>query len=148
MIQISATDRRSHLSQFIDSPLSDSLDHWTIISSLDSRRKIVKITTSRSQSRPSLRICPSRWAPTTYHYRDELLFEYQDHKTMDRSPGSVVICSVTRLGDFLKFLATKFQVKEAQMIGNFFGYFEKPHSYLKTALATFWATFGKKMGYF
>ena len=67
---------------------------------------------------------------------------------MDRSPGSVVICSVTRLGDFLKFLATKFQVKEAQMIGNFFGYFEKPHSYLKTALATFWATFGKKMGYF
>ena len=30
------------------------------------------------------------------------------------------------------------------MIGNFLGYFEKPHSYVKTALATF----GKKLGYF
>ena len=30
------------------------------------------------------------------------------------------------------------------MIGNFLGYFEKPHSYVKTALATFWATFGEK----
>ena len=29
------------------------------------------------------------------------------------------------------------------MIGNFLGHFEKPHSYVKTALATFWATFGK-----
>ena len=29
------------------------------------------------------------------------------------------------------------------MIGNFLGFFEKPHSYAKTALATFWATFGK-----
>ena len=45
--------------------------------------------------------------------------------------------SVTRLGDFWKFLATKFLAKEAQMIGNFLGYFEKPHSYAKTALATF-----------
>ena len=29
------------------------------------------------------------------------------------------------------------------MIGNFLGYFEKPHSHVKTALATFWALFGK-----
>ena len=29
------------------------------------------------------------------------------------------------------------------MIGNFLGYFEKHHSCVKTALATFWATFGK-----
>ena len=47
------------------------------------------------------------------------------------------------IGRFLKFLTTKFQAKEAQMIGNFLGYFEKPHSYVKTALATFLATFGK-----
>ena len=33
------------------------------------------------------------------------------------------------------------------MIGNFLGYFEKPHSYGKTDLATVWVTFGK-MGYF
>ena len=26
------------------------------------------------------------------------------------------------------------------MIGNFLGYFEQPHSYVKTALATFWST--------
>ena len=29
------------------------------------------------------------------------------------------------------------------MIGNFLGYFEKPHSYVKTAMDTFWATVGK-----
>ena len=29
------------------------------------------------------------------------------------------------------------------MIGNFLGYFEKPHSFVKTALATLRATFGK-----
>ena len=28
------------------------------------------------------------------------------------------------------------------MIGNFLGYFEKPHFYLSTAASTFWATFG------
>ena len=28
------------------------------------------------------------------------------------------------------------------MIGNFLGIFEKPHSYVKTEVATFWATFG------
>ena len=51
--------------------------------------------------------------------------------------------SVTRLGDFCKFLATKFIVKEAQLIDNFLGYFEKPHSYVKTQSANFWATFAK-----
>ena len=53
---------------------------------------------------------------------------------------------VTSLGDFWKFLAIKFLAKEAQIIGNFLDYFEKLHSYSKTALATFWATF-EKMGY-
>ena len=42
------------------------------------------------------------------------------------------IDSVTRLGDFFKVL------------GNFLGYFEKPHSDVKTALASYWATFGEK----
>ena len=37
----------------------------------------------------------------------------------------------------LKVLARIFLAKEAQMIGNFLGYFEKP------AFSTFWATFGK-----
>ena len=38
--------------------------------------------------------------------------------------------------------------KEAQIIVDFFGYFEKPYLYhIKTALATFWATFGEKFGY-
>ena len=45
---------------------------------------------------------------------------------------------VTRLGDFCKFLATKFLAKVAQMIGNFLGNFEKPHSYVKTAVAIVW----------
>ena len=34
------------------------------------------------------------------------------------------------------------------MIGNFLGYFETPHPYVKTALATFWATFGKNWATF
>ena len=53
-----------------------------------------------------------------------------------------------QIGRFLKFLATKFQSKEAQIIGNLLGYFEKPHSYVKTALATFWATVGKNLATF
>ena len=48
-----------------------------------------------------------------------------------------------RLGDFLKFLATRFLAKEAQNYWQLLGYFEKPYSFVKTALATFWATFGK-----
>ena len=34
------------------------------------------------------------------------------------------------------------------MIGNFLDYFENPHSYVITALVTFGATFGKKLGHF
>ena len=34
------------------------------------------------------------------------------------------------------------------MVGNFLGYFEKPHFYVKTALATFKATFGKNWATF
>ena len=49
---------------------------------------------------------------------------------------------VTRLGDFWKYSATKFLAKVAQIIGNILGYFEYPHSYVKTAVATFWATLG------
>ena len=48
--------------------------------------------------------------------------------------------SVTR---FLKFLAAIFLAKEAQMIGNFLGNFEKINSYVKPALATFWAALWK-----
>ena len=44
---------------------------------------------------------------------------------------------VTRLANFLKILATKFLAKEAQMVGNFLGLFEKPLSYVKTALPNF-----------
>ena len=32
-----------------------------------------------------------------------------------------------QIGRFLKLLATKFLSKEAQIIGNFLGYFEIPH---------------------
>ena len=49
---------------------------------------------------------------------------------------------------FWKFLATKILAKEAQIIGNFLGYLEKPHSYVKTALATFCTSFGKNWATF
>ena len=54
-----------------------------------------------------------------------------------------LVVSVTRLGNFFKLLARKFLAKEAQMIVNFLDYFEKTHSWVKTALSTFWSTFGK-----
>ena len=46
---------------------------------------------------------------------------------------------MTRLGDFLKFLATTFLAKEAQMIGNFLGYFEN----LTLMLKLHWLIFGQ-----
>ena len=44
-----------------------------------------------------------------------------------------------QIGRFLKVLGDKFSNKG---ISNFFGYFEKPHSYVSTAAATSWVTFG------
>ena len=42
-----------------------------------------------------------------------------------------------RIGRFLKFLVPKFLTQVAQKIGNFWGYFVKPLSYVNTAVATF-----------
>ena len=47
-----------------------------------------------------------------------------------------------QIGRFLKVLGNKISSKSSQIIGNFLGYFEYPHSYVKTAVATFWATLG------
>ena len=53
-------------------------------------------------------------------------------------------CSVTRFGDFLKFLATNVTLKLAQIFVNFLGNFEVSHSYRKnTILITFWVSIGK-----
>ena len=50
--------------------------------------------------------------------------------------------SVTRFDNFWKLLVTKYLAKVAQIISNFKGYFEKPHSFVKTNVATSWVTFG------
>ena len=50
--------------------------------------------------------------------------------------------SVTRLGDLLIIRETKKSAKVAQMIGNFLGYFEKPHSYVSIAASYFWGKLG------
>ena len=39
-------------------------------------------------------------------------------------------------------MVTKFLTNLAQIIGNFLCYFEKPHSYVKTGVATSWVTLG------
>ena len=57
-----------------------------------------------------------------------------------------MVVSVTRLGDFWKFLATKFLAKEVQIIGKFLGYFEKP--LMKKCIGYFLHIFWKKLGYF
>ena len=51
--------------------------------------------------------------------------------------------SATRLGDFWNFFSTKFIAKEAQMIGNFLGYFQKT-TLITTELAAFRAIFWGK----
>ena len=66
--------------------------------------------------------------------------QYNSDIACDPEMGS--IRSVTRLGYFLKFLVTKFQAKVAKIIGYFLEFFEKSHSYVKTAFATFKASFG------
>ena len=56
--------------------------------------------------------------------------------------------SVTRLGDFRKFLVTKFLTKVAQIICNFLGYFEKPHYHVgKNCCGYFFGNFEKHKGY-
>ena len=63
------------------------------------------------------------------------------------SPGESVCykimkLSVTRLGDFSKFLATNFLTKVAQTIIDIWDNFEKNHNFLsQPVVATFWATF-------
>ena len=47
-----------------------------------------------------------------------------------------------QIGRFWKLLVTKFLSKVAQIIGNFLGYFEKSHSFVKNYAATSWVTFG------
>ena len=54
--------------------------------------------------------------------------------------------SVTRLGDFWKFLGTKILAKEAQMIGNFLGYIEKTSLLCKNCIVYFLDDFWKKLG--
>ena len=49
--------------------------------------------------------------------------------------------SVTKLGDFLKFLVTNYLQKVAKTCGDFLGLSEKHHFQVKTVVATFWATF-------
>ena len=50
-----------------------------------------------------------------------------------------------QIGPFLKILSDNFLTKVAQKIANFFGYYVKPRTYVKTFVATLWAfleTFG------
>ena len=54
--------------------------------------------------------------------------------------------SVTRLGDFWKFLETKLLTKVAQNVGNFLGYFENQNHV--TTAASIFGQFLEKIGYF
>ena len=45
-----------------------------------------------------------------------------------------------QIGRFLKFSATIFLTKVAQILGYFLGCFEKYHFKIKTAVVSFWAT--------
>ena len=53
----------------------------------------------------------------------------------------LIIACVNRLGDFLKFLRTKFLAKVAQIFSNNFWLFWKMELFMSTDLKTFWAFF-------
>ena len=59
--------------------------------------------------------------------------------------NSFVGISVTRLGNFWKFLATIFVTKVAQMIWNFLGNVEKPYSYEQNCCCHFLGNFWKQL---
>ena len=77
----------------------------------------------------------SCWSPTFTKYL------YDSHKTQSLIQTVIFLCffvsSVTRLGDFWKFLATKFVAKVAQTIGNILGNVEKPYSHVKNCCCYF-----------
>ena len=56
--------------------------------------------------------------------------------------------SVTRLGDILKFRMKYFVSKVAQMYSDFWAILKNIPFQIKTALATFWAIFGKNWATF
>ena len=57
--------------------------------------------------------------------------------------SSFLIISVTRLGDFWKFLATNFLTKVTQIFGNFLGYCEKHYFVSKNSCGSFWGIIWK-----
>ena len=54
----------------------------------------------------------------------------------------MVRVSVTRLGDFRKFLVSKFITKVAQIFRDFWAILKRVIFKVKTSVATFWASFG------
>ena len=66
---------------------------------------------------------------------------------MSRS-GRGVVNSVTRLGDFWKFLVTNFITKVAKVLGDFLGFLERQHFKVNNAVVTFWVNFWLNFGYF
>ena len=52
--------------------------------------------------------------------------------------------SVTRLDDFLNLSMTNFLSEVVKMFDDLLGYFERHHFLSKTAVDTFWATFGNE----
>ena len=67
------------------------------------------------------------------------------------SLGYALIQSITwhsdqcdQIGRFFKFLVTRFLTKVVKMFGGLLGYFERHRFLSKTAVDTYWATFGKK----
>ena len=55
------------------------------------------------------------------------------HRQVNAKTTMWEISSVTRLGDFVKFLVTTFSFKSAQIFGDFCGYFEKHYLKIKTS---------------
>ena len=87
------------------------------------------------------------WIPGSGHiqkvtysscYSKSLFLMNKREKIINRNKNSV-----TRLGNLQKFLFTNVLKNIAQILQNFFGYFQKQLFYVETAFATFWATYEK-----
>ena len=76
-------------------------------------------------------------------YHREMLRQYTTslpYLFMGRWSGRMTKCvtvSVTRLGNFFKFLVTSFLSNVAQILGDFLGYFVKDHLFIKRIFGSF-----------
>ena len=126
---ISATKYfRSKNRTFYD--MNSSID-WQHSITTETRKILEPQKSEKKQKEPNERTNVNGWKQIFHPHSLQLI----------NAKKSFIIISVTRLGDFWKFLGTKFLAKEAQILSNNFGTLWKMELFASICVDTFWATF-------